>query len=62
MPRIDISKPVLQAEIRPGVFEINDGNHRIKKACRNDVEFVDSNMIMGEQLVAFFADVGINPM
>ena len=57
LPKADISKPVLQAEIRPGVFEIIDGNHRIEKACRNDVQFVDSYKLKGEQLVAFFADV-----
>ena len=53
LPKADISKPVLQAEIRPGVFEIIDGNHRIEKACRNDVEFVDLYKLKREQLVAF---------
>jgi len=57
MPTVDITKPVLQAEIRPGVFEIIDGNHRIEKACRNDVKFVNSYKLNGEQLVAYFADV-----
>lgn len=57
LPTVDITKPVLQAEIRPGVFEIIDGNHRIEKACRNDVEFVNSYKLKGEQLVAYFADV-----
>ncbi|GAB6152907.1 hypothetical protein JCM17380_16570 [Desulfosporosinus burensis] len=56
LPTVDITKPVLQVEIRPGVFEIIDGNHRMEKACRNDVEFVNSYKLNGEQLVAFFAD------
>ena len=57
LPTVDITKPILQAEIHPGVFEIIDGNHRIEKACRNDVEFVNSYKLKGEQLVACFADV-----
>lgn len=57
LPRVDITKPVLQAEIRPGIFEIIDGNHRLEKACRDNVEFIDSYKLKGEQLVAFFADV-----
>ncbi len=57
LPTVDIIKPVLQVEIRPGVFKIIDGNHRIEKACRSNVEFVNSYKLKGEQLVAFFADV-----
>jgi len=30
LPMVDIKKPVLQAEIRPGMFEIIDGNHRME--------------------------------
>ncbi|KUO74227.1 MAG: hypothetical protein APF81_08595 [Desulfosporosinus sp. BRH_c37] len=55
LPTVDITKPVLQAEIRPGVFEIIDGNHRMEKACRNNVDFVNSYKLKGEQLVAYFA-------
>lgn len=54
---IDITKPVLQAEIRPGMFEIIGGHHRLEKACRDSVEFIDSYKLKGEQLVPFFADV-----
>lgn len=57
LPSVDITKPVLQVEIRPGVFEIIDGNHRIEKASRKGVEFISSYKLKGEQLVAFFADV-----
>lgn len=57
LPTVDITKPILQVEIRPGVFEIIDGNHRLEKACRDDVEFINSYKLKGEQLVAFFADV-----
>lgn len=54
---VDISKPVIQAEIRPGVYEIIDGNHRMERACREGTEFVDSYKLKGEQLLPYFADV-----
>jgi len=53
---VDVKKPVIQAEIRPGMFEIIDGNHRMEKACREEVEFVPSYKIKGEQLLLFFTD------
>ncbi len=51
---VDITKPVLQAEIRPNRFEIIDGNHRLTKAYRDGVESVDSYVLKGEQLIPFF--------
>lgn len=57
LPMVDITKPVLQAEIRSGMFEIIDGHHLLEKACRDSVEFIDSYKLIGEQLVPFFADV-----
>lgn len=56
LPTVDVSKPVLQVEIRPGIFEIIDGNHRMEKACRDGIEFIDSFKLRGEQLLPFFAD------
>jgi len=53
---VDVNKPVIQAEIRPGMFEIIDGNHRIEKALRDGMEFIDSYKIRGEQLLSYFAD------
>ncbi len=53
---VDVTKPVLQAEIRPGIFEIIDGNHRMEKAYRDKIEFVNSFKLKGEQLLAFFVD------
>jgi len=54
---VDISKPVIQAEIRPGVFEIIDGNHRMERAYREGIDFVESYKLKGEQLLPYFADV-----
>jgi hypothetical protein len=51
---VDISRPVIQGEIRPNMFNIIDGNHRITKAYRDGVEMIDSYVLKGEQLVSFF--------
>ncbi len=56
LPTVDVSKPVIQAEIRPNRFEIIDGNHRMEKACREGLEYVDSFKIKGEQLLPYFMD------
>lgn len=53
---VDVTKPVVQAEIRPDMFEIIDGNHRMEKAYRDGLETIDSYKIMGEQLLPYFAD------
>ncbi len=54
---IDDIRDEIQAEIRPGMFEIIDGNHRMERAYRDSVEFVDSYKLRGEQLLLYFADV-----
>nr|WP_295974820.1 hypothetical protein [uncultured Bacillus sp.] len=56
LPTVDITNSVVQAEIRPGMYEIIDGNHRIEKARREGVEWVPSYKLKGEQLVPFFRD------
>ncbi|QOY37173.1 hypothetical protein AWH56_005915 [Anaerobacillus isosaccharinicus] len=57
LPTVDISKPVIQAEIRSNMFEVIDGNHRMEKAYREGVPFIDSYKLYGEQLLPFFIDV-----
>ena len=56
LPSVDINKTVLQAEIRAGVYNIIDGNHRMEKACREGVELINSYKIKGEQLVPYFIE------
>ena len=56
LPSVGATKPVIQAEIRPGRFEIIDGNHRIERSYRDSVEFIDSYKLRGEQLLPYFAD------
>lgn len=43
-----LSQPVIQAEISPGCFVIIDGNHRMEKALKEDVAFVNSCKLYGE--------------
>lgn len=38
------------------MFEIIDGNHRMEKAYRENVEFINSYKLKGEQLLIFFID------
>ncbi|WP_188206854.1 hypothetical protein [Alkalibacillus aidingensis] len=56
LPNVDLTNPVIQVEIRPGHYSIIDGNHRMEKAYREGVQFVDSYKLNGEQLVPFFID------
>ena len=37
----DTSKPIIQAEIKIGKFEIIDGNHRFEKALREGKKTID---------------------
>ncbi len=57
LPTVDVAKPVIQAEIRPGTFEIIDGNHRIERAYGEELEFIDFCKLRGEKLSPYFADV-----
>lgn len=57
LPLVDVTKPVIQAEIRPERYEIIDGNHRLEKAYRNNICVFDSYKLKGEQLVEYFIDI-----
>jgi len=56
LPSVDVSRPVIQAEISVGCFVIIDGNHRIEKALIDKVSFIDSYKLKGEQLLPYFAN------
>lgn len=53
---VDTQKPIIQAEIRIGKFEIIDGNHRFEKAIRDGKKTINSYKIYGEELVPYFYD------
>lgn len=57
LPSVDITKPVIQAEIRPGIYELIDGHHRLEKAYRNNIKTINSYKLKGEQLVEYFTDI-----
>ena len=38
LPTVDVTKPVILAEIAPGRFNVIDGNHRMEQAKRSGVE------------------------
>ncbi|MHC1762555.1 MAG: hypothetical protein AB9917_24140 [Negativicutes bacterium] len=57
LPTVDVSNPVIQAEIRPGTFEIIDGNHRMERARRDGIKLINSYKMRGEQLVPYFSDL-----
>jgi hypothetical protein len=54
---VDVTKTILQAEIRPGMFSIIDGNHRIEKAFREGILSIHSYKLRGEQLISYFMKV-----
>jgi hypothetical protein len=54
LPTVDVTKTILQAEIRPGMFKIIDGNHRIEKAFRDGILYIQSYKLRGEQLIPYF--------
>ncbi len=53
---VNTKKPIIQAEIRIGRFEIIDGNHRFEKAFRDGRKTINSYKIYGEELVPYFYD------
>jgi len=56
LPSVDVTLPVLQAEIRQDMYEIIDGHHRLEKAYRNNIPVVNSYKLKGELLVEYFID------
>ncbi len=56
MPNVVLSQPIIQAEIKSGFFEIIDGYHRMEKARREKIQYVDSFKLMGPQLINYFID------
>jgi hypothetical protein len=46
---VDLSKPLILAEISPGRFNLIDGNHRLEKARRIGVEFIQAYRLSVDQ-------------
>ncbi len=50
---VDISAPVILAEIAPDRYNLIDGNHRVEKAHRQNIESVNAYRIKAEQHIRF---------
>jgi len=50
---VDITKPIIMAEISPGQFNIIDGHHRLEKAYRMKVKSILAYKIKAEQHIKF---------
>jgi len=50
---VDVTKPIIVAEISPGRFNIIDGNHRMEKARRLGMEKIPAYKIGPEQHMQF---------
>ena len=53
LPTVDLTKPVIIAEISPGHFSVIDGNHRMEKARRLGMETIPAYRITPEQHIQF---------
>lgn len=53
MASVDVSKPIIVAEITPGRFNVIDGNHRMEKARRLRMERILAHRLCPEQHMQF---------
>lgn len=53
LPTVDVTKPVIVAEISPGRYNVIDGNHRMEKARRLGMEKVSAYILHPEQHIQF---------
>ncbi len=51
--KVDVTKPVIVAEISPGRYNVIDGNHRMEKARRLRMETIPAYRISHEQHIQF---------
>lgn len=54
---VNLSIPIIQAEINPATFIIIDGHHRIAKARKNSVPQVNCYKLAIDQHIPFFTSV-----
>ena len=53
MDSVEISEPVILAEISPGRYNLIDGNHRMEKARRIGMESIMAYRLNAEQHMRF---------
>ena len=57
LPTVDVTRPILQAQIRPDIYVVIDGNHRLEKDFRDGIEYIESFKLCAEQLLPYFKDI-----
>lgn len=53
LPTVDLTKPIIIAEIAPGRYNIIDGNHRVEKAKRENIETLPAYCIKASDHIKF---------
>lgn len=53
---VDLAKPIILAEIAPDRYNVIDGNHRVEKAHRRNIETVLAYRIKAEQHTKFLVN------
>lgn len=53
----DITIPIILAEIRPGIYNVIDGNHRLEKAYRKNIDFIPGYKLKPEQHMPFLTSI-----
>ena len=54
---VDISNPIILAEICPNTFNVIDGHHRLEKAYRNGIDGIKAYKLTPEQFIPFLTTV-----
>lgn len=54
---VDVTSPVILAEISPGRYNIIDGNHRLEKAYRTGMKNIPAYMLSPKQHIPFLTSV-----
>jgi ParB-like nuclease domain len=55
--KADITVPIIIAEIRPGGYNVIDGNHRLEKAYRIGMEYISAYVLKPEQHMPFLTSL-----
>ena len=55
--KVDITVPIILAEISPGRYNVIDGNHRIEKAYRSGTETIPAYVLTMRQHLPFLTTV-----
>jgi hypothetical protein len=50
---VDISKPIIVAELSPGRYDVIDGNHRLEKARRAGLDHIQGYRLEPRQHIKF---------